>query len=224
MLLFGNAKTPTSTGIPVLSSWADLVLIILFGLPVVIQLWRIFFVKPKIKLVALPPFEYSAHVNWFNEEGKWEDLGIRKVFFTYLNVINNGRANARDCSVLFTTPEENGEHVFPEELPLLYASFVGDGFDINAGVQIPYRISVEKGKPIQMVSSRTIAQKGGKTTVLLLFVIEGFDLSIVAVAKGTAGFDVEPKIIKLRTSVDGKLHRVKLNPMPNGSYAAEVLN
>jgi hypothetical protein len=221
MLLLGNTKATISTGIPVLSSWADLVLIVLFGLPVVIQLWRIIFVKPKIKLIALPPYEYVAHVNWFNEKGEWEDLGYRKVFFTYLKVVNNGRRNARDCSILFTPSDEYGA-VFPEEHPLIYTS-VGGRFDIEAGIRIPYKILID-GKSIPVESSQTITQKGGKANILLLFVVEGKMQAIIAVAKGLAGFTVLPTTIKLRTNVDGKVHRVKLNPMPDGSYAAEVLN
>jgi len=213
----------TETGIPALTSWADLILIVLFGIPAVILLWQTFFVKPKLRLIAVPPIEYQANVKWLNTEGKWEDFGPRKVFFTYLNVVNNGKASAKDCSILFTTPEGHGPFVFAQELPLLYTSIVGHGFEIKAGVRVPYEILVD-GKPLLREPSQTIAQKGGKSTVLLLFVVEGFKQSIVALAKGTAGLPVESRTIKLRTSVDGKLHEVKLDPAPNGSYVATVLD
>lgn len=180
--------------------------------------------KPKLKLIALPPYEYqAASVHWLNPEGKWEELGPRKVFFTYLNVVNNGRANAKDCSILFTTPEGHGPFVFAQEIPLIYTSIVGHGFEIKAGMRCPYEISID-GKPIPIESSQTIAQRGGKSTVLLLFVLAGFKQSVVAVSKGAAGLPMEPRTIKLRTSVDGKLHSVKLDPAPNGSYVAEVLD
>lgn len=182
-----------------------------------------FFLKPKLRLVAVPPYEYqAANVKWFNKDGKWEDLGPKKVFFTYLNIENNGRANAKDCAILFTTPEGHGPFVFAQELPLIYTSIVGHGFEIKAGMRVPYEILAD-GKPIPTESSQTIAQRGGKSTILLLFVVEGFKQSIVALAKGTAGLPMEPRTIKLRTSVDGKLHQVKLDPAPNGSYVAEIL-
>jgi hypothetical protein len=227
MALATATPTPTS-GIPALTSWSDLILIILFGIPVVIQLWRVFFVKPKIKLSALPPFEYHATVNFFNEKGIWENLGLRKVFITYLEIENNGKSNAKDCSILFTTPErkpeDKGKFVFPQDLPLIYTSIVGHGFEVKWGIRYPsYEILVD-GKPILAESSQTIAQRGGKSTVMLLFVVGGFKQAIVTLAKGTAGLPLISRTIKLRTSVDGKLHTVKLEPAQDGSYVAEVLN
>jgi len=221
--------TPTSTmGIPVLTSWSDVVLILLFGIPVAIQLWRVFFVKPKIKLTALPPYEYNAVVNFFNEKGIWENLGLRKVFITYLEIENNGKSNAKDCSVLFTTPkaqlEDKGKFVFAQELPLIYTSIVGHGFEVKFGIRYPPYEILADGKPIPIESSQTIIQKGGKSTLMLLFVVGGFKQAIVTLAKGTAGLPMISRTIKLRISVDGKLHKVKLEPEQDGSYVAEVLN
>jgi hypothetical protein len=59
---------------------------------------------------------------------------------------------------------------------------------------------------------------------MLLFVVGGFNQSIVTLAKGTAGLPVISRTIQLRTSVDGKLHSVKLEPAQDSSYVAEVLN
>jgi len=181
-----------------------------------------------LKLTAMKPVEYHVPVKWYNKEGRWEDLGLMQLFFTYLSIENNGKANAKDCSVLFVTPEGHGEFVFAQELPLLYTSIVGHGFEIKAGMGIPYEILID-GKLIPMVSKQTIAQKGGKSTVLLLFAVKGLKQSIVTLSRdaersmATAGLPIEPRIIKLRTSTDGVLHKIKLEPSPNGSYIAEVL-
>lgn len=185
-----------------------------------------FFMKPKLILSALPPVKYQVHdVRWLNKDGIWEELGARNVFFTYLRLENKGRAAAKDCSVNFTTPEGHGPFVFPQEIPLVYTSIVGHGFDIVAGMRCPYQIIIGNN-PIPMTATQTIAKKGGKSTVLLLFVVEGFKQSIVCLATplSSAGLPLEARTIQLRTTTDGKLHKVKLQPAEDGSYPAEILD
>lgn len=225
-MAFVNPTPVPNLEIPILSSWVEVITVILFAIPVVIQLWRIFFIKPRIRLTASKPHEYQVPVQWF-ENNRWSDLGLVSVFFTYLTLENIGRANAKDCSVLFRTPDltatsEKGEFIFPQESPLLFTSIVGDGFQIKAGIRTPYEILVG-GKSIPMEPTRTIAQRGGIATILLLFVIQGYKQAIVTLARDTAGLPVRERIIELRTSVDGRIHKLKLTPTREGSYEATVL-
>ena len=64
-----------SIAIPIVASWADVVLIILFGIPAAIQLWQFFLVKPRLEI------------------GQVEAHGRR----IRLRIENRGRSVARRC-------------------------------------------------------------------------------------------------------------------------------
>ncbi len=184
-----------------------------------------FFLKPKLKFEALPPMEYQTkNVTFLDEKGKVSNLGPKKAFLTYLKLQNNGRADAKDCTVTnvpsAATPPS--KHFFPVELPLTYAHIPEGDLEITAGKHQPYTIAF-RGDRIHHVSRETIPRNGGQTTVLLAFTIESVDTIFLGVASGASGLDLTPFRLTLRTSVDGKLHHIELKPTPNGSVEAQVL-
>jgi hypothetical protein len=191
-----------------------------------------FFIKPKLTLTALPPVKYQVqNVRWLRKDGNWEELGPKNVFFTYLKIQNDGKADAKNCAVILTSierkPDDTGEFVFPNDMPLVYGNIAGHGFEMVTGIRRPFEILVD-GKTVQLPSTQTIWKKGGKATLLLVFVVEGTQVAIVGLDRGSsgasAGFPLKPRTIGLRTTADAKSHSVKLELGADGSCMAEVLN
>jgi len=106
-----STATATVQGIPPLTSLSELILIVLFGIPVAIQLWRIFFVKPKLAIEYVRHSNrYAPALNTITPDGK--DTGIVRKYLK-VDVVNTGRATARNCTAtleLLGWEPENTRH------------------------------------------------------------------------------------------------------------------
>lgn len=168
------------------------------------------------------------NVKWLHAGGEKEnDLGQKHVTFTYLRVKNTGRVDAEDCvcTLLPHAPEvmEDGDFYVPVELPLVYSGMIGPEAQIIIGSEQAYEIG-HFGRSYVFQTSKTIPKRGGEATLLLAFVVEGVSEIFMGITGGTAMFKVEPTTITIRTSTDGKLHEVRLEPTPSGSVKTEVLS
>ena len=181
--------------------------------------------KPKLTLSVLKPVRVIAkNVRWHEIEG-CRDLGKKNVFFTYLKIKNIGRADAEDCTCAYVQSQEvekeTKEYLLPVESPLVYSGLIPFEVEIVVGTYQFTEISLS-GRNVLGVTSKTIPKRGCEATLLLAFTIQGTTRMLLGTTEG-ATYPLEPRTVLLRTSVDGKLHTVRLKPTASGPVEAELL-
>lgn len=111
----------------------------------------------------------------------------------------------------------------PVELPLMYCAIITNDIDIIIGEYQCSKISIS-GKRAVGAPKKTITKRGGHYTLLLGFTIQGINKFFIGLAEGIGALPLTENTITLRTSVDGKLHKIRLRPTTIGSVEAEVLS
>jgi len=198
--------------IPLLTSWMELILVFLFGIPVAIQLWRIFLIKPKVSLTVLPRVQSTAHVKWYYEIGKFNDLGQKQVSYHLLKLRNKGKRVARDCRCAVLPPEsiKPQDRILPMELHLAYFPTPVANMEISIGVAQWYEVGILGRNELRRMSRNL--SRHDEEALLLAFAVEGISKLFLGVGDGVAILDMEPITLTLKTTADGKLHRFKIEP------------
>ena len=174
-----------------------------------------FFLKPKLKLGALDPVSIVVKNVKLHTAGKISELGQKEVSFVYLTIKNNGRTDAKDCVVTVLAPDPGAARVFPVELRIIYCAIAHSHMELVLSEVGQFQINIF-GRPMGRQTSKTIVKNGGQDTLLLGFRVEGIQLFFMGVGTDSIGaLPLQEHVLTLRTSSDGKLHRIRLLPLPN---------
>jgi hypothetical protein len=174
-----------------------------------------FFLKPKLKLGALDPISIVVKSVKTRTDGEISELGPKEVSFVYLTIKNNGKADAKDCVVTVLAPDPGTLRVFPVELRIIYCAIAHSEMELVLSKVGQFQINIF-GRPMGRQTSKTITKNGGQDTLLLGFRVEGGQLFFMGVGTDSVGaLPLQEHMLTLRTSTDGKLHRVRLLPQPD---------